>query len=179
MCISKKAIQLHQTALNDDEPFASADVTGCCQLATNHVLVACLGHAGRSFKQFMLDKGTAHFAASAFIIRVMMLPLQLVFILAFFQRSPPIDLLSGYCSTLHIMYYFTSGLWLAGMGGRVPTWRMVPGSSTESLALDVALQCKVPPEIVQRAAHLFKVSNMLHTSQVAYTVLRHIVRGQL
>ena len=45
----------------------------------------------------------------------------------------------------------------AGMGGRVPTWRMVPGSSTESLALDVALQCQVPPDIVQRAAHLFKV----------------------
>ncbi|DBA71802.1 TPA: hypothetical protein ACH3X2_010996 [Trebouxia sp. C0005] len=43
-----------------------------------------------------------------------------------------------------------------GMGGRVPTWRMVPGSSTESLALDVALQCQVPPDIVQRAAHLFK-----------------------
>lgn len=44
------------------------------------------------------------------------------------------------------------------MGGRVPTWRMVPGSSTESLALDVALQCQVPADIVQRAAHLFKVS---------------------
>ncbi|DBB15379.1 TPA: hypothetical protein ACH3X3_003613 [Trebouxia sp. C0006] len=43
-----------------------------------------------------------------------------------------------------------------GMGGRVPTWRMVPGSSTESLALDVALQCQVPADIVQRAAHLFK-----------------------
>ncbi len=35
---------------------------------------------------------------------------------------------------------------------------MVPGSSTESLALDVALQCQVPPDIVQRAAHLFKVT---------------------
>lgn len=43
------------------------------------------------------------------------------------------------------------------MGGRVPTWRMVPGSSSESLALDVALQCQVPPEIVYRAAQLFKV----------------------
>lgn len=40
----------------------------------------------------------------------------------------------------------------------MPTWRMVPGSSTESLALDVALQCQVPPDIVQRAAHLFKVT---------------------
>jgi len=50
-----------------------------------------------------------------------------------------------------------SGTAFAGMGGRVPTWRMVPGSSTESLALDVALQCQVPPDIVQRAAHLFKV----------------------
>ena len=47
---------------------------------------------------------------------------------------------------------------LAGMGGRVPTWRMVAGSSTESLALDVALQCQVPADIVQRAAYLFKVS---------------------
>lgn len=51
-----------------------------------------------------------------------------------------------------------SGTAFAGMGGRVPTWRMVPGSSTESLALDVALQCQVPPDIVQRAAHLFKVT---------------------
>ena len=47
------------------------------------------------------------------------------------------------------------------MGGRVPTWRMVPGSSTESLALDVALQCQVPQEIVHRAAHLFKVMLVL------------------
>ena len=47
------------------------------------------------------------------------------------------------------------------MGGRVPTWRMVPGSSTESLALDVALQCQVPQEIVHRAAHLFKVMRVL------------------
>ena len=44
------------------------------------------------------------------------------------------------------------------MGGRVPTWRMVPGSSTESLALDVALQCQVPSDIVHRAAHLYKVN---------------------
>jgi len=51
-----------------------------------------------------------------------------------------------------------SGIAFAGMGGRVPTRRMVPGSSTESLALDVALQCQVPPDIVQRAAHLFKVT---------------------
>ena len=40
----------------------------------------------------------------------------------------------------------------------MPTWRMVAGSSTESLALDVALQCQVPADIVQRAAYLFKVS---------------------
>ena len=39
----------------------------------------------------------------------------------------------------------------------MPTWQMVPGSSTESLALDVALQCLVPFDVVQRAAHLFKV----------------------
>ncbi len=45
----------------------------------------------------------------------------------------------------------------AGVGGRVPTWRMVPGSSTESLALDVALQCGVPLPVVQRAAELWKV----------------------
>lgn len=56
-------------------------------------------------------------------------------------------------------------LWVcAGMGGRVPTWRMVEGSSSESLALDVALQCQVPPEIVLRAAHLFKVLTPLKTS---------------
>ncbi|KAL3131455.1 hypothetical protein ABBQ38_007763 [Trebouxia sp. C0009 RCD-2024] len=51
---------------------------------------------------------------------------------------------------------FHQALSPAGMGGRVPTWRMVEGSSSESLALDVALQCQVPPEIVRRAAHLFK-----------------------
>ena len=34
---------------------------------------------------------------------------------------------------------------------------MVPGSSTESLALDVALQCGVPLPVVQRAAELWKV----------------------
>ena len=45
----------------------------------------------------------------------------------------------------------------AGVGGRVPTWRIVPGSSTESLALDVALQCGVPLPVVQRAAELWKV----------------------
>lgn len=43
-------------------------------------------------------------------------------------------------------------------GGRVPAWHMVPGSSTKSLALDVALQCLVPFDVVQKAAHLFKVS---------------------
>lgn len=48
------------------------------------------------------------------------------------------------------------------MGGRAPTWRMVPGSSSESLALDVALQCQVPPDIVYRAAQLFKVQNLSH-----------------
>ena len=54
---------------------------------------------------------------------------------------------------------------LAGMGGRVPTWRMVAGSSTESLALDVALQCQVPADIVQRAAYLFKVTFLLFLFQ--------------
>lgn len=37
---------------------------------------------------------------------------------------------------------------------------MVPGSSSESLALDVALQCQVPPDIVYRAAQLFKVQHL-------------------
>jgi hypothetical protein len=37
---------------------------------------------------------------------------------------------------------------------RAPTWRIVPGSSTESLALEVATKCRLPPEVVDRAAHL-------------------------
>ena len=37
---------------------------------------------------------------------------------------------------------------------------MVPGISSESLALDVALQCQVPPDIVYRAAQLFKVQHL-------------------
>ena len=54
----------------------------------------------------------------------------------------------------------------AGVGGRVPTWRMVPGSSTESLALDVALQCGVPLPVVQRAAELWKVGGSAYSGRV-------------
>jgi hypothetical protein len=38
---------------------------------------------------------------------------------------------------------------------RKPTWRVVPGVSTESLALDVARRCRLPPAVVARAAQLF------------------------
>ena len=38
-----------------------------------------------------------------------------------------------------------------------PTWQITPGSSTESLALDVARQCKLPQETVQRATELYNM----------------------
>ncbi|DBA98847.1 TPA: hypothetical protein ACH3X1_014607 [Trebouxia sp. C0004] len=66
-----------------------------------------------------------------------------------------------------------------GMGGRVPTWRMVPGSSTESLALDVALQCQVPPDIVQRAAHLFKeLEQQASSQQDGFAISTSVPTGQ-
>lgn len=42
---------------------------------------------------------------------------------------------------------------------RFPTWRMVPGSSTESLALEVAAECRLPPRVVGRAAELYDELN--------------------
>ena len=60
----------------------------------------------------------------------------------------------------------------AGVGGRVPTWRMVPGSSTESLALDVALQCGVPLPVVQRAAELWKVGGSACLGEVVCSACR-------
>ncbi|PSC73121.1 DNA mismatch repair mitochondrial isoform X1, partial [Micractinium conductrix] len=38
---------------------------------------------------------------------------------------------------------------------RRPTWRIVPGTSTESLALEVARKCRLPDEVVARAAQLY------------------------
>ena len=38
---------------------------------------------------------------------------------------------------------------------RRPTWRIVPGTSTESMALDVARRCRLPPEVVARAEELY------------------------
>jgi DNA mismatch repair ATPase MutS len=39
---------------------------------------------------------------------------------------------------------------------RRPTWRILPGESKESLALDVARQCRLPEETLTRAAALYK-----------------------
>jgi len=39
---------------------------------------------------------------------------------------------------------------------RRPTWRILPGESKESLALDVARQCRLPEETLTRAAELYK-----------------------
>ncbi|KAK9829858.1 hypothetical protein WJX72_008283 [[Myrmecia] bisecta] len=43
-----------------------------------------------------------------------------------------------------------------GVGGKRPTWRMIPGICTESLALDVAMQQGVDSQVVQRAATLMQ-----------------------
>ena len=58
-----------------------------------------------------------------------------------------------------------------GMGRRVPTWRIVPGSSTESLALDVALNCAVPPAIVRRAGELYQVGLLYSYSNLVISNL--------
>ncbi|CAL8466240.1 g5776 [Coccomyxa elongata] len=45
----------------------------------------------------------------------------------------------------------------AGPGGRlVPTWRIEEGECRDSLALEVAAQCKLPAEIVARASQLYQ-----------------------
>lgn len=44
----------------------------------------------------------------------------------------------------------------SGVARRRPTWRMVPGTSTESLALSVAQECRLPEEVVARAAELYE-----------------------
>lgn len=38
---------------------------------------------------------------------------------------------------------------------RKPTWRVVPGVSTESLALEVAVDCRLPADLVGRAGQLY------------------------
>ena len=43
-----------------------------------------------------------------------------------------------------------------GGQGRRPTWRMVEGTSTESLALEVARECNLPPDTLKRAAALYQ-----------------------
>lgn len=42
-----------------------------------------------------------------------------------------------------------------GVWGLEPTWRMVPGASRESLALEVARQYQVPEGVLARAAELY------------------------
>lgn len=39
----------------------------------------------------------------------------------------------------------------------MPTWRMEEGECRDSLAMEVAAQCKLPPDIVARASHLYNV----------------------
>lgn len=39
---------------------------------------------------------------------------------------------------------------------RRPTWRIVQGISTESMALDVARRCRLPSRVVERAAELYQ-----------------------
>ena len=43
-----------------------------------------------------------------------------------------------------------------GVPLRWPTWRMVEGSSRETLALTVALKCKMRHETVRRASELLQ-----------------------
>jgi len=48
---------------------------------------------------------------------------------------------------------------VSSAGGRrlVPTWRMEEGECRDSLAMEVALQCKLPPAVVARASQLYNV----------------------
>ena len=44
----------------------------------------------------------------------------------------------------------------AGERRLVPTWRMLPGECRDSLALEVAARCGLPPELIARAAAISK-----------------------
>lgn len=48
-----------------------------------------------------------------------------------------------------------------------PTWRMVPGTSTESLALDVARDCRLPEAVLERADCLYKDSSSSSTRKAS------------
>lgn len=39
----------------------------------------------------------------------------------------------------------------------MPTWCMEEGECRDSLAMQVAAQCKLPPDVVARATHLYNV----------------------
>ena len=54
-----------------------------------------------------------------------------------------------------------------GAGAREPTWRMVDGVSTESLALEVARTCALPPSILRRANSLYQARPITHTHSPA------------
>ena len=49
----------------------------------------------------------------------------------------------------------------AGEKRLVPTWVMEEGECRDSLALEVAAQCKLPPDIISRAAALYKVRSSI------------------
>lgn len=49
----------------------------------------------------------------------------------------------------------------------MPTWRMVPGSNRESLALDVAQACNVPQPVLHRAANLYSHMGRMSYMKVA------------
>ena len=46
----------------------------------------------------------------------------------------------------------------------VPTWRMVEGECRDSLALEVAARCRLPPELVARASAFVQVPNIIATT---------------
>ncbi len=42
----------------------------------------------------------------------------------------------------------------------MPTWRIEDGECRDSLALEVAAQCKLPPEIVARASQFYQACTL-------------------
>lgn len=62
---------------------------------------------------------------------------------------------------------------------RRPTWRIVPGSSTESLALDVARQCRLPEATVERAQELYNAMPDTKAPPPENPVSLHSIRDEI
>ncbi|BDA51431.1 probable DNA mismatch repair protein MutS at C-terminar half [Coccomyxa sp. Obi] len=64
---------------------------------------------------------------------------------------------SGFDSCIQAQTHSSAAPCSAGPGGRlVPTWRIEDGECRDSLAIEVAAQCKLPPDVVARASQFYQ-----------------------